>query len=239
MSAVRDVPAVIAASGYTRHGRSHVGTTFSDCTCPRVSCGGVAGGTEREDCPAHQVNPAQRWHWSANCPQVLEQARTALRRDLAVFPLPIGGRVPERGWQRLATLDETMLPELLTGHGIGIGCRASRVVALDLDVHGDDDGPGMLATLAGRLGKTVPDTFTVATPSGGLHLYFRVSADCTIGSGSGARTLGPGIDVRGPGRRTGGYLVGPGSHVNGQPYTISLDVPVAPLPEWIAARLAI
>ncbi|MEU9234504.1 bifunctional DNA primase/polymerase [Streptomyces subrutilus] len=60
---------------------------------------------------------------------------------------------------------------------------------------------------------------------------------CTIGSVSGGRTaLGPGIDVRGPGHRSGGYLVGPGSIVDGLPYTIVRDVPVAPLPDSIANR---
>jgi bifunctional DNA primase/polymerase-like protein len=237
VSAVRDVQAIIDASAHALHGWPHVGRSFTDCTCPRTRCGGVAGGTERDDCPSHRVNPAQRWHWAADCPQVLDQARAAIRRGLAVFPLPVGGRVPERGWQRLATLDEAVLPELLAGHGVGIGCRASNVVALDLDVH-DGDGPGVLAALADRLGEQVPATFTVTTPSGGRHLYFRVPADCTIASSSGDRSpLGPGIDVRGPGRRSGGYLVGPGSLVSGRSYVILHDVPVMPLPEWIGSRL--
>ncbi|MFV8133207.1 bifunctional DNA primase/polymerase [Streptomyces syringium] len=235
---VRDVQAVITASGSVRHGRPLGGSSFRVCTCPKAGCGGVADGSERDDCPEHRRTPAQLWHWSAECPQVLTDARTAIRRGLAVFALPIGGRVPEPGWQRRATLDETLLPELLAGRGVGIGCRASRAVALDLDVHGHDDGPSVLAALAGQLGEAVPDTFTVATPSGGRHLYFRVPADCTIGSVSGGRTLlGPGIDVRGPGRRSGGYLVGPGSIVGGLPYTPVKDVPVAPLPQWIAERL--
>ncbi|MGW3200127.1 bifunctional DNA primase/polymerase [Streptomyces sp. NPDC001118] len=235
---VRDVQAVITASGAARHGRPFGGSSFRACTCPKASCGGVAEGSEREDCPEHRRTPAQLWHWSAECPRVLADARTAIRRGLAVFALPIGGRVPEPGWQRQATLDEALLPELLAGRGVGIGCRASRVVALDLDVHGDDDGPGVLAALADRLGEEVPETFAVKTPSGGQHLYFRVAANCTIGSSSGGSTaLGPGIDVRGPGRRSGGYLVGPGSIVGGLPYAIVLDLPVAPLPGWIADRL--
>ncbi|MER5418175.1 bifunctional DNA primase/polymerase [Streptomyces virginiae] len=165
--------------------------------------------------------------------QVLTAARTVIDRGLAVFPLPLGGRVPEPGWQRQATL----LPELLAGRGVGIGCRASHAVALDLDVHGDDDGPGVLAALADRLGESVPETFTVATPSGGRHLYFRAPMDCVIGSVSGGRSpLGRGIDVRGPGRRSGGYLVGPGSIVGGKPYNIARDVPVA-LPRWIVDLL--
>ncbi|MFF6903538.1 bifunctional DNA primase/polymerase [Streptomyces hydrogenans] len=166
--------------------------------------------------------------------QVLTAARAAVARGLAVFPLPAGGRIPERGWQHQATLLPERLPELLAGRGVGIGCRASHAVALDLDVHGDEDGPGVLEALAARLGKVVPETFTVSTPSGGQHLYFRAPEGRTIGSSSGGRTrLGPGIDVRGPGHRSGGYLVGPGSVIGGRPYVITRDVPLAPLPSWI------
>lgn len=235
----RDVQAIIKASGYERHGRPYGGSAFRACTCPKADCGAVAADSERDDCPEHRRSPAQLWHWAAECPQVLAAARTAVARGLAVFPLPIGGRVPERGWQRQATLLPERLPELLAGRGVGIGCRASWAVALDLDVHGDINGIAVLEALAERLGETIPDTFTVATPSGGWHVYFRAPAGCTIGSTSGGRTaLGPGIDVRGPGHRSGGYLVGPGSVVNGRPYTITRDVPVAPLPAWIAERLS-
>ncbi|MEU4507589.1 bifunctional DNA primase/polymerase [Streptomyces sp. NPDC024089] len=236
---VRDVQAVIEASDYVRHGSvTRHGGSYSTCICPKAACGAVASGDERDDCPEHSLTPAQYWHWSAECPQVLAAARTAVDRGLAVFPLPIGGRVPEPGWQRQATLLPERLPELLAGRGVGIGCRASNTVVLDLDVHGGDDGPGVLAALADRLGEAVPETFTVGTPSSGRHLYFRAPMGCTIGSVSGGRTaLGPGIDVRGPGRRSGGYLVGPGSLVGGRPYVVLHDLPVAPLPDWIGQRL--
>lgn len=48
-----------------------------------------------------------------------------------------------------------------------------------------------------------------------------------------APALGPGIDVRGPGRRNSGYLIGPGV-VGGIRYAVERDLPVAPLPNWIA-----
>jgi hypothetical protein len=240
----RDVQAIIEASGYLRHGTTMLGGSFTTCTCPKTPCGGVADDAEHDDCPEHRKNPAQIWHWAAECPQALADARTAVRRDLAVFPIPAGGRVPKPGWQRRATLDAAALPELLANGGnIGIGCRASNVVALDLDVpHGGGPTHNGLETLQAQLdaqGLQWPDTYTVTTPHQGLHLYFRVPADCTIGSISGGRTaLGPGIDVRGPGRRSGGYLVGPGSTVGGLAYAILKDVPVAPLPGWIADVLA-
>jgi hypothetical protein len=96
----------------------------------------------------------------------------------------------------------------------------------------------VLADLAARLGEPWPETLTVATPSGGRHLYFAAPDGCTTGSVSGGRTaLGFGIDVRGPGLRSGGYLVGPGSVVGGVQYVVERDAPVAALPGWIGQRL--
>ena len=67
----------------------------------------------------------------------------------------------------------------------------------------------------------------------GLHLYFRVPPGTAAAS-----TIGrwPGIDIRGPGYRTG-VLAGPGSVVGGAPYVIDRDVPAAPLPRWLASLL--
>lgn len=60
-----------------------------------------------------------------------------------------------------------------------------------------------------------------------------LSLDHTSVSGGRSR-LGPGIDVRGPGRGgRGGYLVGPGSVVGGGSYVIALDVPIQLLPDWL------
>ncbi|MFI1189342.1 bifunctional DNA primase/polymerase [Streptomyces californicus] len=113
------------------------------------------------------------------------------------------------------------------------------MVALNLDLH-QADGPAVngLETLRSQLDirglANWPATFTLMTP----HLYFRAPASCTIGSVSGWRSpLGPGIDVRGPGRRCSGYLAGPGSVLGGLPYLIACDLPVAPLPNWITTAL--
>ena len=61
------------------------------------------------------------------------------------------------------------------------------------------------------------DTLTVRTPSGGLHLYYRgPSVACSAGK------LGDGLDVRGH----HGFVLAPGSVVNGGHYTILHDAPV-------------
>jgi hypothetical protein len=117
---------------------------------------------------------------------------------------------------------------------VGVGCRASGVVALDLDRHpGGPDGTAAFAAACEANSTTWPVTFTVRTPHGGLHLYFRAPA-APVTSGPGPW---PGTDVRGPGYRTGGYLVGPGSAAGGARYVIERDAPVADLPAWLASLL--
>ena len=167
-------------------------------------------------------------------------AAELVARGLAVFPLPPGGRVPKPGWQQLATLEQDALAAMFAADGnIGVACRASRVVVLDLDRHSDgpDGTAGWKALCAEH--QPPPVTFTVRTPHGGRHLYFRVPATQTITSSSGPRAgMPPGIDVRAPGRHSGGYVVGPGSQVEAGRYSIARDVPVAPIPSWLTRVLA-
>jgi len=165
-------------------------------------------------------------------------ALAAAGRGLALFPLPPGARLPTPGWQRQCTTDPGKVARLAALGNLGVGCRASDVVALDLDRHpGEANGIARFAAACAAAGARWPDTFTVATPHGGLHLYF-AAAGRPIPSISGGRTgLGPGIDTRGPGVRSGGYLLAPGSHVAGGLYALEHDAPVAVLPEWLAPLL--
>lgn len=169
-------------------------------------------------------------------PFMVDAALDLAARGLAVFPLPVWGRVPARGWQAVATTDPAAIRALFAdGGNIGVACRASGVVVLDLDRH-DDEPDGIVGwkALCVSHGQAPPETFTVVTGRRGLHLYFRVPAGAVITSSSGPRAeLPPGIDVRAPGRRTGGYVLGPGAQVEAGRYRIACDVPVAPLPRWL------
>jgi hypothetical protein len=160
---------------------------------------------------------------------------------LAVFALPPGSKDAPPGWHQRATRNLAELARRWpAGSNIGVSCRASGMVGVDLDRHaGGADGVAGFAALCEQLGESWPDTLTVATPNRGLHLYFRAPPAVPIGSTSGGVSpLGPGIDTRGPGRRTGGYLVGPGSVVDGRRYTVVRAGPIASLPTWLSVRLA-
>ncbi|GGM77259.1 hypothetical protein GCM10012275_54880 [Longimycelium tulufanense] len=165
---------------------------------------------------------------------------TALACGLALFDLPPNSKRPTPGWQQRCTTDPELVSHWIhTSRNLGVGCRASGVVGLDLDRHdGDPDGVAAFTALCDRHGQPWPGTLTVRTPRNGLHLYFRVPTGRIIVSTSGGRSaLGPGIDIRGPGRRSGGYLVGPGSLVDGQRYVIVHDTAIQHLPGWLAALL--
>jgi hypothetical protein len=91
------------------------------------------------------------------------------------------------------------------------------------------DGASALRALAA--GRPVPRTFTVSTPSGGAHLYFRAPAGVRLRN-TVAR-LAPMIDTR----AAGGYVVGPGSQIDGKRYEIVDDAPIAPVPRWLVREL--
>lgn len=157
-----------------------------------------------------------------------------LARGLAVFPMPAGAKQAPAGWHRLDTTDPAVVSSWPAGGNVGVACRASGIVGLDLDRKDDVDGVDTLRALCAAARRPWPATLTVATAHGGLHLYFRAPAGLVVPSRIGRW---PGVDVRAPGQRLGGYLVGPGSVVDGRPYTITRDLPIAPLPRWITPHL--
>jgi hypothetical protein len=107
-------------------------------------------------------------------------------------------------------------------HGVLTGAR-SGVVVVDLDTHGGKDGLGALAARLGGL-EQIPETLTVRTRSGGLHLYFDHPGRHVPNSQS---RIAKGVDVRGD----GGYAKCPPS----PGYDVIHLVPPAPCPQWVLA----
>jgi len=184
------------------------------------------------------------------CP-VLDATLTYASRGWGVFPLhtPIGagcscgnpecerpGKHPRtlHGF-RDASWDEKTIRQWWTqwpdaNIGITTGA-ASGIVVFDIDPrHGGDD---MLAEWE-REHAPIPDTVEVCTGGGGRHIFF-----AHPGGHVKSRGLAPGIDVK----ADGGYIVAPPSlHASGRRYEWELssppdETPLAPLPEWLAAKL--
>ncbi|MCA1841866.1 MAG: bifunctional DNA primase/polymerase, partial [Actinobacteria bacterium] len=102
-------------------------------------------------------------------------------------------------------------------------------------------GTDVLEALAADAGASWPETYTVMTPSGGLHLYFRAPVGepigCATGDGPGGPHLGPCVDVRG----LGGLVIAAGSYstAQGRPYTRVSPPELRPqeLPGWLLELL--
>jgi hypothetical protein len=116
-------------------------------------------------------------------------------------------------------------------------CRGTtRASATSATSHQPAHGRDVFADLCHRHGQPIPaNTYTVATPSGGWHLYYQHPTGPVLRNTKGGtgRALGHNIDTRGH----GGYVVAPGSLINGRPYTVVRDLPLAPLPGWLTTLL--
>jgi hypothetical protein len=176
-------------------------------------------------------------------PDGVSAALALASRGFAVFPLRPGMKVPavRRDWEGQATADPDRLRQIVRpGANVGVACGPSGLLVLDLDVakeppgaESDPDEPrhGAEALRALAAGRELPPTLTVATPTGGRHLYYTAPRGLKLRNTVGR--LGPLIDTR----AEGGYVVGPGSIVDGRSYRIIADVPVASLPQWLLREL--
>ena len=161
--------------------------------------------------------------------------QTLAARGFPVFPLRRNKKLPAvKAFPREATADPAAVAKLWAERphsGVGVHCgqlaSGEWLVVLDLDRKHGRDG---LKWLAGSdLLYDMAGTFTVCTPSGGMHLYFRSPHPVP----NSASKIAPGVDVR----SAGGYVVGPGTVIDGVSYTITQDQPIAPLPEELRRRL--
>lgn len=119
-------------------------------------------------------------------------------------------------WPDLATRDAAQLrawSEQYPGCGFGIVPGKSGHFVLDLDRKGGRDGVAELEKLQAELAIELPNTLSVATANGGVHVYL-------AGNSRNAVNLRPGLDVRGD----NGFVVAPGSVVDGREYRIIGDV---------------
>jgi putative DNA primase/helicase len=98
----------------------------------------------------------------------------------------------------------------------------NNIVVVDVDVKNGADGLNSLQQLQDDVGKF--DTYTVVTPSGGYHYYFKHPGMPV----KNRVNLRNGIDIRGD----GGYVLAVGSVIDNKPYTaIDPSVEVSQLPQ--------
>jgi len=146
-----------------------------------------------------------------------------------IFPLANNAKIPEKGsagFKDALPRDEALKewPDINNGN-VGLYPGPSDLLVVDVDVKHGAIGDATMKKLQKEHGK-LPETFTVKTPSGGWHLYFKKPDIEHIGNNS----IGEDIDIR----CDGGYVLAPGSSIDGNPYTIIKNKPVAALPDaWV------
>ena len=162
----------------------------------------------------------------------LEAALAWARRGFRVFPLQVDSKLPlEMSWTLHATRDEAVIrgwwidPVLGCERDYNVASLTTDWIVADIDVK---DGKPGLETMA-RLGLAF-DTLCVRTPSNGFHTYYRGLREPT-----GQSPLGLGIDIR----SHQGYVVAPGSTIDGVPYVVEIDQPVLEFPEHLRQLLKV
>ncbi|NCC05336.1 MAG: hypothetical protein EOM37_15170 [Proteobacteria bacterium] len=163
----------------------------------------------------------------------LDGALDAVRRGWYVFPLQAGKKEPYKdfSWTRLASNSEEQVlawETMYPGSNWAVHCGKSGLAVLDIDVKHGALGPESLMFLELERGD-LPATFTVKTPSGGEHRYFQ-------GASRSKNGFLPGLDMKsGIEGRSSGYVLLPGSVIDGKRYTVTDSLELAELPIWLPA----
>ena len=155
----------------------------------------------------------------------LSAALAWAQRGFSVFPLRENTREPafEGSWLELVSNDPETIrrlwtdPVLGTEHSYNVGCLCSDMVVVDIDVKNGKDGYNQYLQLGGTF-----DTLVVRTTTGGFHCYF-------YGPDSSNAGLADAVDVR----SHNGYVVAPGSVIDGSAYEVVNDRDMA----WIPSHM--
>lgn len=141
-------------------------------------------------------------------------------RGFPVFPLAYNAKEPlYDDWPSLATCDPDTItrmwtdPVLRTERDYNIGTLCTDRVVVDVDVKNGKDGHNQYMQLGGTY-----ETLVVRTTSGGFHCYFE-------GPDSSNAPIADAVDIR----SHNGFVVAPGSTIDGVAYEVVTDMP----PQWV------
>lgn len=174
----------------------------------------------------------------------LEHALKLAELGFYIFPVEENSKLPLLPWRKNSSRNPETIKNWwkcphtgwLQNHNIGIDTGKSGVLVVDIDRKQGKQGERSREELELYHGFGAP--LIVDTPSGGLHYYYRATQlfRNTQGDKGG---IAPGIDTRGD----GGYVLAPGSDIDGKYYEFVnnsvLDVEhLPPIPEWLVEKLS-
>lgn len=158
----------------------------------------------------------------------LQAALAWAERGFPVFPLAPNTKEPiHKDWPNVATTDFDTIsrmwrdPVLRTEHDYNIGTLCNDMVVVDVDVKDGKDGHNQYLQLGGHY-----ETLVVQTPTRGYHCYF-------VGPDSANAPVAADVDIR----SHNGFVVAPGSTIDGVPYTIVTDREPSYVPDGVSQRL--
>lgn len=130
----------------------------------------------------------------------------------SVFPVGVNAKEPAiEFWRELATRDEEQIMRWWARQpSANVGIATATLLVVNVDP--TRGGLQSLAALVEQHGPLLA-TVAVRTQSGGGHFYFRLPSSAV--AFGGLDVLGRGVDVR----ATDGYVVAPGSAIDGRPYS--------------------
>lgn len=169
---------------------------------------------------------------------LLSSALALAKRGFHIFTLRVNGKKPvDKGWLRRATTDAPKITdwwwsediESELAWNVGIACdrfsdNGHALLVVDVDMKKGRKGDETLLDLELE-GFVLPPTFTQVTPTGGVHYVYKTPRAVKQGAGR----LGEAVDIK----SSGSLIVGAGSLIDGEPYRILQDLPVAEAPEWL------
>lgn len=146
-----------------------------------------------------------------------------------IHPLAPNSKIPAAMWKTEATNNLETIEKWWTenpDYNIAIATEPSGLAVLDVDTGIGKNGANSLAALKAKYGEEIFSTLTVQTRSGGYHFYFN---DKTGNIKSTASFIAPDIDTR----AKGGYVVAPGSIIDGVKYHVVNATEILDWPECI------
>lgn len=164
----------------------------------------------------------------------LETALELAQQGYYIFPVKPNQKTPAfSGWQSQATKKPEKIKQWwgITDYNIGIytakfnGSQA--LVVVDIDNNEKKKGSEELLRLELE-GFDFTETASQQTPGGGTHLIYRAPKAVK----QGTNVLARGLDIR----SKGGYIVGPGSEIDGKKYEWVTQSEPHECPEWIIHR---
>jgi hypothetical protein len=193
----------------------------------------VVSADQRDDDPSEALTPA-----APSAPRPISRVEWAVemaRRGLHILRLAVGDQAPAAMWKQdgsreedKPTRDEARIREMFRQYpGMNYACVPLGSFAI-IDVDTRKNGEATLEALPFALPK---NTFTVKTPGGGAHIYYKTDTPIR----GGTDKLGKGVDVQAGTR----YVVGPGSRFTDPhgkkgytgDYIVTCDAPIAAAPE--------